>query len=303
MPFRFHRQKVGLTYSCPTDCDVNPIKEMGDIFTCLHDQYGEMEYTIGVELHGNGKCHYHCWIKFSQTLDLTKSNCFDVNGVHPNIINPGAGWESYCVKDGIFMSNHYEQCPYTAASKCDNVKEAMDILWKKRPADMTKFGQNIETNLRKKMCPTLLPKLYYGPYARGIEGWDPTSYSLLLWGTPGINKTQFARYTMSHMFGDYEYVKGSHESLKKLSLSKPFIHDEVYMCDVEAESSKEITDVENGGTLKCRFTNVDIPAGLPRIFLSNYEHPFLNPKGAVYGRRVHSVNMDVLLDINNHGEN
>lgn len=92
---------------------------------------------------------------------------------------------------------------------------------------------------------------------------------------------------MAHMFGEYEYIKKGHEMVKThMTRTKPFIFDEVYLIGKEPEMSKEITDVESGGSIDCRNSDTWIPPGLPRIFLSNYEFPFCNPKGAVYGRRV-----------------
>lgn len=294
--FRINRNKVGCTWSCPTDFVENPIKTNEEILEFVVKKYGECEYTIGTERHASGKLHFHGWFKFPYKLDEKNEKCFDVNGVHPNIIDPGKGWEAYCAKHKEFITNHYEICPYSQAASSETVKEAMDILWKKRPADCAKYGESIERNLRRRLNPAPEPVLYYGPFHDYLQGfnWSPYTHSLLLWGPPGNCKTQFARYLMSHMFGEYDYIKKSHEATKHLSKTKPFIFDEVYLIDKDPFISREITDIENGGEIDCRNNDVSIPPGLPRIFLSNYEFPFRDPMQSVYGRRVQSLGIKTL---------
>jgi hypothetical protein len=58
------------------------------------------------------------------------------------------------------------------------------------------------------------------------------------------------------------------------------------MLGADPEQSKEVTDVENGGSIKMRYKDVTIPPGVRRVFVHNIEHPFRNPSGAVYGRRL-----------------
>eukprot|EP00966_Prymnesium_polylepis_P156448 3614696-Prymnesium_polylepis.1 len=60
------------------------------------------------------------------------------------------------------------------------------------------------------------------------------------------------------------------------------------MLNADPGQSLEITDVESGGTIELRYKNVLIPPGIKRVFVHNLEHPFKNPKLAVYGRRVHT---------------
>lgn len=297
--FRVKRKAFALTYSCPVDRQ-NPIKSPEHLLEGLVKRFGLFLYIIGREIHPtNGKYHYHVWIKFEEEFESTDSRCFDMYGVHPEIEKrpPGPGWEDYCVKDHDYITNHYQLCPWAVASQSSSVTEAMDHLWKKRPQDCAKFGESIERNLRRRINPIPEAVVYMGPfpaYCWPDFKWSPYTHSLLLWGEPGGMKTQFARYLMSHMFGEYEYIKKGHEMVKThLTRTKPFIFDEVYLCNKDPEMSKEITDVEGGGSIDCRNQDTWIPPGLPRIFLSNYQFPFCNPKGAVYGRRVQTYEIPV----------
>jgi len=288
--FRIHRRKVGLTYSCPVDADDNPISSCEAIKDALVEKFGPAMWTVSKELHENGKTHFHANFDFDKKLDVTDPRAFDLEGVHPNILTPGKGWENYVRKAGEYITNR-SQDDFKVALECETPEEALEYLWQHRPADMLKQGHLIEQNLRRRMHKKTLYQPYYGPYQDWID-WDHEKYSLLLYGPPGGQKTSYARWLMAHKFGDYLFVKKNHESLKEISLWKPFLFDEVYLLEKEPALSREITDVENGGSLSCRNRDGEIPPGIPRVFTSNYEHPFRNPQEAVYGRRVVSIPYD-----------
>lgn len=296
--FSVDRKKFGLTYSCPVNADNNPIESREELLELLVTKFGECDYIICTEQHENGKNHYHAWLKFNAKVRSTSAAIFDLKGVHPNCIDPGQGWKSYVVKQGEYITNCYETNPYSEALRKDTFQEAINYLWEKRPRDMALSAHNIEENLRKKFKPPVLQKRFYGPFPHYFypgqivedqfvhADFDPTTHSLLLVGPPGIGKTQFARY----MLGDCDYVKSKLETLRTCRFDKPILFDEVCMlgAKIDPEESKEITDVENGGTIKARYKDIAIPCGIKRIFCTNMEHPFRNPNEAVYGRRVHS---------------
>lgn len=291
--WRFCRKTVGLTYSCPVDVS-HPVKSRDELRDILTDMHGPNLHEIAQELHKNGENHYHCWFKFDSEVDSENCRLFDVNGVHPNILKgkPGPGWRQYLRKSDTELLTNVESCPYRRALAASSVVEGMEILALSRPSDYLRFGQSMERNLRRRLETPCHAIQYYGPYLPNWfpHTWNPYTHSLLIWGESGINKTQFARYYMLHMVGDYDYVKGDHEAAKRLSGRKPFIHDEVncLRSSCVGDNSREITDVENGGEVVCRNSNAYIPPGLPRIFISNMERPFRNPAESVYGRRVMS---------------
>ena len=168
-------------------------------------------------------------------------------------------------------------------------------------------AHNIEENLRKKFKKVEDQKRFYGPFPHYFypgeiiddnfvhADFDPTTHSLLLVGPPVIGKTQFARY----MLGDCDYVKSKLEGLRTCRFDKPILFDEICMLGtdkkpIDPEDSKEITDVENGGSISARYRDIAIPCGIQRIFCSNMQHPFRNPNEAVYGRRVHTHVIEAL---------
>ena len=297
--FRFNAKAVGLTYSCPTSMTNNPINDCEELKELLAGTAGFMDkYVISEELHANGTRHYHAYIKFQETIDTRNARFFDVKTVHPNIIRgPGKGWIQYVKKAGNFISNE-EKSNWATAMRMATVEDAVDHLWWHETQAMCKGGNVIAANIASRMAPAPEAKLFYGPFPKWmhdhLDDWDPTSHSLLLTGIPGQGKTQFARYIMAHEFGQYNFVKKNHEDLKELrNLRLPLLYDEINFLTREADESKEITDVENGGSVHCRFKSVTIPPGVPRIFLSNEPHPFHDPHGAVYGRRLVSKTFQI----------
>ena len=295
--FRVHRRAVGLTYSAPRSLPEHPIASKERIRDVLTDKFGPNVHEVCQEFHKNDKRHYHAWFKFDSKLDTEDPRAFDIDGVHPEINNPGAGWRGYLKKTDSELLTNVEPCPFGQALAAATVSEGMDILALRRPGDYLRFGESMERNLRRRLEAVPAPIQYYGPYlpAWFPDFWRPDTHSLLLWGRPGVNKTQYARYLLQHFVGDHEYIKGSHEAIKRLSLRKPFIHDEISClgdrCD--PATSREITDVECGGEVICRNSNVYIPPGLPRIFVSNIAFPFRNPGEAVYGRRLVSMELQI----------
>lgn len=172
----------------------------------------------------------------------------------------------------------------------DTFEEAIEYLWQECPRDMALSAHNITVNFKKKFKPTLVQKRFYGPYQKCFypPEFDPQTHSLLLVGPPGIGKTQFARY----LLGDCDYIKGNLDKVKQLQFDKPILFDEINTLNMDPEVSKELTDVENGGSWPMRYTNPEIPGGIARIFCSNIEFPFRNPNDAVYGRRVVTHRID-----------
>ena len=93
--FRVNRKKVGLTYSCPTDLDDNPIESVYDLLQFLEEKNGHCQYVIAKEFHESGKKHYHAYANYDNKLDTIDPKFFDFKGVHPNIINPGLSYKKY----------------------------------------------------------------------------------------------------------------------------------------------------------------------------------------------------------------
>lgn len=289
--FRFHAKKFGLTYSCPIDAEDNPVPSSEKLLEFLESKVGAGKYIIAEEKHESGKRHYHVYYHADAKVQTENVRFFDwphtPDPVHPNIINkPGNGWMSYCKKDKVYISN-FEKGNFATAMELPTADEALEFLWNKEPREMLRFANTIESNMRKRKRSVFKAPIYLGPYPKHYYDFECNmqSHSLLLWGPPNQHKTQFARYLMAHTVGDYVFLKKNPEQLKT-SPGVPFIFDEVYMHNHDPNDSREITDVENGGSVHARNSNAEIPPGVPRLFTSNYQFPFKNPNDSVYERRV-----------------
>ena len=291
--FRLNRKAFGLTYSCPKNLDENPIQSHQELIDHYNAISPHGSYIVAKELHKDGKTHWHLDWKFTHIIDTTDPRFFDFKGVHPNICDgaPGKGWKAYITKDFDFESNCFEKSVFEEALTMPTADEAIEVLWRKRPQLMCERAHNIEANIRKRMKSEHPQVRFNGPFLKEFypTDWDPATHSLLLVGPPGIGKTQFARY----LLGDNHYIKGSLDSLKEVSFEKPLLFDEICMLERNAEESKEITDVQNGGGIHLRHKDVQIPPGIPHIFCHNMMFPFRDPHNAVYGRRVHYHEIEV----------
>lgn len=125
------------------------------------------------------------------------------------------------------------------------------------------------------------------------KAWMPDSHSALLHGAAGLGKTSFAVYFMRHCTGKEPFiVTGDLNCLKNRNWNgvDPLIFDDMFFAGekTDAQISNTLTTVFEPRDVRVLYGTLHIPAGVPRIFISNYAHPFKNAGGSVYGRRVQS---------------
>ena len=229
--FRIQRKNVGLTWSCPVD-QTQPIPSKEVILADVTALYGHSQYVVAHELHESGQSHYHAYFKFDGKLELTDPRCFDLYGVHPNIVgSAGPAWANYCRKKGDYISNMDKRNCHAEALAASTVKEAVDIIKRHDPAAYNRFGEALERNLRRHIAPTsTLPSArFQGPHptCRFPTDWDPHSHSLLIWGPPGSGKYSFAMYYAGCLCGQFAYCRAHVEDLRSLNENFPFVFDEV----------------------------------------------------------------------------
>jgi len=289
--FRFKAKKMGLTYSCPVDVDINPLdsiwndKTMVATMEKMFPDNTILKYVIGKEAHQSGKMHYHMFLELANPHETENARYWDILGVHPNLCKGtiGKGWQEYCAKHDDYITNYFEKCPYAKARDlCENGKadEAFRHLWAKRPRDMALHGECIEKNLKLKKKKGWNPVLYEGPY--WPIDWDEKRHTLILNGDPGVGKTQWARWWGAQK-GGYFYCKGSIESMKHYAGQNAIIFD-----DIDVTKCKDLTDVfdvENGGVYQSRYHDAEIPAGVPRVWLCNPGVVIPDPYNRIIGRR------------------
>ena len=287
--FRFAAKKVGLTYSCPKapNGDIlmkkNPVDEVWDakeMLAFFQPKHNIEKYIFGRETHKDGTYHYHVFIKFHDRFETADVRFWDLNGVHPQFIsNPGEGFEKYCAKDGDYITNYWEPCPWAAARDADTYEAGLEILWKKRPRDMLLHGKQIQENLTGQKKRKFTGRLYYGPYM-DFE-WDYEHKALVLEGEPGIGKTQWAKWWAMHTFGEYFYVKNSLDCMKYYNGEAVIIFDDILLQEKQTHIDA-CFDVENGGMIPARNKDLEIPPG-PKIWLRNpNDDEIPDPKGNIF---------------------
>lgn len=282
--FRIHRNKVGLTWSCPTDKDENPIfEEMGkDTVTVQNairdhffEKYGQADYIVAEEQHESGKKHYHAHFKFYQKLDVTDPRAFDLCGVHPNILNPGKGWPGYCAKDKQYVTNFYEAEPFAEALRQENAEDALSFLWNKRPREMCIHGTQISTNIRKRMSGGEMVKADHSLEVmcktlrqHPIEWTHPDwQHCAVVQGNAGCGKTQWALahferpLLVTHLDGFRNFNPLIHDGIVTDDLS--FIH-------MPVETQIQITDWEQSRDIHGRNVCAYIPKHTRKIFTCNW---------------------------------
>lgn len=293
MPFRVNRKKFGMTWSCPTDTDDNPIANAQQVVDFLEEVGGKCLYSVAEEHHKDGKRHYHAWCKFDKEFNSANSGCFDLEGVHPKIENPGKGWLHYVQKEeeGKTLIENLPKGVFKEAAEKRTWAEAEELLWREEPKFMLQYACNAEKNFKRRRLATEKGAVYYGPWPP-IE-WDP-SRTLVLRGPAGCGKTQWAKYLARHMSEDYCYVKGPVDKLKKI-----YHGQEVIIFDDISPFEKwtvndwcSLFDTENGGSVNLRTAPADLAPGV-RILIDNDD--IVWPDDNKLKRRLHIYNVEGIL--------
>ena len=289
--FRFQGKSYGLTFS-----QAEGIPDKETLHAHLQTLLGVHNSIVALEYHIDGSQHFHCGGHVDTRIDIGDARYFDFVDPdgrvhHPNIVNGGPAWNNYCKKGAIFVSTFPARIDHMAhALTLPSVTQAMTYIMMNDAASYVRFGHTIEANLARhfrKLVAVRVP-MWYGPYPelREPPNWDPMTHSLHLYGPPNSGKTVCAQHLLRCRYGSCEYIKGHLEALKQLSMTKPFVFDEVMLLTQPAATSREITDIVSGGTVHARYAPITIPPGLPRIFISNTRWVFKNPDESVYGRRL-----------------
>ena len=157
---------------------------------------------------------------------------------------------------------------FAAMRDAPTVEAAMSILWRDDPEQAMKYGQVIETSLRKRMGGFDEKKYELGDFERPpLDLRKP----VLLPGASGVGKTQFAK---AHF--KYPLVIRSIDQLKKMTpITDGLILDDMNFgpngLDWTPEQMIHMLDMEDDAVVKARYVDAVIPKGMPRIFTTNID--------------------------------
>lgn len=299
--FRCQRNKNFLTYQCPTDCTENPIKSKEELLHFLHGKVDIDRFSIGCEINSNkgeneGAFHYHAYIEGK--VDSYDCRFFDFKGVHPNWIKGSyARHVKYSQKFGDFITEGCEAKVdhFREALKLESSKDAINYLFEHEPKSMLLYGHNIRRNLERKLdSDKFAGKRYYGPYCfQPPKAWDSDIQTLVIVGDKGAGKTQWAKHYCDYQ-GGFLFCKGSLDALKHYNGQPWIIFDDIRVEDYpQMKCWSEVFDVCDGGGVKMRHKDAQIPPGVKKIWLCNQDRfPIPDIGGRVFenNRRACVVN-------------
>jgi len=157
------------------------------------------------------------------------------------------------------------------------VREGMELLRKQAPEEYYKYGDAVERRLVK-VLGAPVEKEYDLTEFRGIHEGESAKLDLskpiVLWGDSGKAKTDFALAQASRPL-----LIDEPEKLKEIN---PTFHNLLVFDDMNfgpsglnftPEKTIHLLDMKKTRTFKLRYFNGTIPAGMPRIFVTNLTPP------------------------------
>lgn len=289
--FRVHRLKNGLTYSCPINANQHPFLQGRTPLVALHyilDQLEQkhgplVQYIISHELHANGKSHFHCFYKTAQKMNTIDPLFFDINGVHPNILNPQKAWIDYCAKKGEYISNFYKP-PLWKRTEDLPITEALKLVEQERPDLMLTNYDRVKASLtsRKRARDFAWFQPAFDTFTTTLTfPIDPPAKCVHVYGPPRMGKSQFVYHTLR----DKKFVVlGSSEEMRSPNI--PWDEVEVIVFDDwepktnfshSPASVIRLLERERECTVPARYTDITNMHKIPKIFISNARDIFYDP--------------------------
>lgn len=118
-----------------------------------------------------------------------------------------------------------------------------------------------------------------------VGQWASTLHSshvLILSGLGGLGKTQLAKALMLHICPAGFWFLDDPDDFRELGDSlqerQGMVVDEVCLATLGCNQIKKMFDLEETRRINCRYLNATIPAGMPRIFVSNSSEQDFYPK-------------------------
>lgn len=285
MTFRIQATHFSLTYPQAN-------LENDELLQFLAGIKGVTKVVVCREHHQDGNPHSHAYIKFKTRKDIKNETFFNFKDHHPNIQKTTnvPAWIQYIKKDGnhsewntdnenpvdIFElsktldeENFFRQC----------LDSRIPYQYAKHAWDLNIRNMNSNTyNVDSEICGTITCMMLQTTI------FVQDSKSLWIVGPSGIGKTTWALKNapkpclfVTHMDTLRQFLPSVHKSI---------IFDDMSFLHIPRDGQIHIVDQYHPRTIHVRYTTVNIPAGTPKIFLSNTEI-FL--KDQAIERRIHKI--------------
>jgi len=155
--FSFDGAHVFLTYpQCPLERE------------CLRDflvgTHGAIKFLVARESHSDGSYHLHAYAHFGRRLRCTGTDCFDLEGYHPNIQKPRSAKAvaAYCAKDDDSVLRNFEP------DELETTRPGWKSLLQDCP-DAATFLARVEEHYPRELCLSLARLLEFCEWRFGRD--------------------------------------------------------------------------------------------------------------------------------------
>lgn len=290
--FRVHCTTLSVTRRCE-----GGEAERDRFFDFLVEKFPGARIAVGFEESDseNQYKHLHASCKKDKgRFDIKNCKALDFEGIHPNIQKARSHviWTRYCCKDGCIKAN-FDTLPYEKGNFKGKKKETTAMLWNSVCENiragqsvrvihdrLNKFQQNLlaaqllskafayEKFIKKTRIVKRKP-LTFSNLPQGCVNYYKwkREFALILEGEAGYGKTKWAERQFKHPL--------TVRHMGKLKDYDPDVHDGIVFDDMTfahypREPRIHLLGVEDEADLNVKHGHVTIPAGVPRIFVTNH---------------------------------
>lgn len=275
--WRFQGKKGFFTWA---QCPVSKEAALEQLTAALKT-WDLVKYRIAREYHEDGEPHLHAFIQCRKKISTTNVHFVDLVDTDKNVYhgnyqtcrNPEAVKE-YCKKDGDFIENTGEGLFATLIQVAadEGVKRALEVLKDQNPELYVRDSKRIKSNLQLAVPPAgqaVDPTFTFLPDPTAVKYWTLHKHEFSLW-IRGKSNTGKSSYALS-LFGGRGLLVSHMDQLKTLDpeYHTGLVFDDMSFTHWPRSSVIHLVDVKQRRAINVKHSVAILPAGFPRVFVSN----------------------------------